>query len=45
MVLNMPRIVNMPEFLMSQGSQYNEKRLLLEQATLVLEIELFILIW
>ena len=41
----MPRIMNMSQFLTCQGSQYNKKRLMLEQATLIFEIELFLLIW
>ena len=41
LVLNMPRIMNMSGFLTYQGSQSNEKRLVLEQTTLIFEIELF----
>ena len=35
----MPRILNMSGFLICQGSLYNEKRLVLEQATLIFEME------
>ena len=38
----MPRIMDMSGFLTCQSSQW---RLVLEQAALIFEIELFILIW
>ena len=37
----MPRIMNMPGFQIYQVSQYNEKRLTLEQATLIFEMLFF----
>ena len=37
----MPQIVNMPGFPICQVVQYNERRLVLEQATLIFEMELF----
>ena len=40
-VLNMLQIMNMSGFLTCQGLQYNEKRLMLEQATLIFEFELY----
>ena len=41
-VLNMPWILNMFGFQICQGSWYNEKRLVLEQATLIFEMGLFV---
>ena len=35
----MPQIMNMSGFLICQGSKYNEKGLVLEQATLIFEME------
>ena len=37
----MTRFMNMPGFRISQGLQYNEKRLVLEQATLIFETHIF----
>ena len=37
----MTRIMNMPGLRISQGLQYNEKRLVLGQATLIFEIYIF----
>ena len=37
----MPRIINISGFQTCQGSQYNGKRLVLEQATLIFEIYFF----